>query len=313
MWKHLLRRLLLIPPTVLCVVTIVFFLIHMGVGNPAQAILGTYASAQSLEAFRAELGLDKPLIVQYGEYLSHLAHGDLGRSLITSHPVAEQLRSALPYSLELTIAGILLGLVLGIPLGILMSVRQNTWIDSVGRIMSLVGISMPAFFLGVVLLIIFAVKLDWFPVGGVASSESIVDRIHHLVLPAVTLGLVMTSYIARTTRSAVLNVLGEDYLRTARAKGQIERRVLLHHALHNALIPVITVTGMYATILLAVSPLVEIVFGRPGLGRLILGSIKQSDYIVLQSVMLVYAAMVIVVNLLVDLSYSLIDPRIRFQ
>lgn len=313
MWKYLVRRLLLIPPTVLCVVTIVFFLIRLGVGNPAQAILGTYASSESLEAFQAELGLDKPLLVQYANYIAQLGRGDLGRSLITGHPVLEQLRSALPYSLELTLAGIVLGLVVGIPLGLLMSIRQNTWIDSLGRIMSLVGISMPAFFLGVVLLIVFAVNLNWFPVGGVASSNSVLTRLYHLVLPAITLGLVMTSYIARTTRSAVLNVLREDYLRTARAKGQVERKVLLHHALHNALIPVITLTGMYATILLAVSPLVEIVFGRPGLGRLILGAIKQSDYIVLQSVMLVYASMVIIINLIVDLSYSVIDPRIRFQ
>ena len=199
MWKYLVRRFLLIPPTVLCVVTLVFFLIRLGVGDPAQAILGTYASSESLEAFRSELGLDKPLVVQYGAYLAQLARGDLGRSLITGHPVVKQLGSVLPYSLELTLAGIVLGMILGIPLGIVMSVRQNTWVDSLGRVLSLVGISMPAFFLGVVLLIIFAVYLDWFPVGGVGNASSILDRLHHLALPALTLGPVSYTHLTLPT------------------------------------------------------------------------------------------------------------------
>jgi peptide/nickel transport system permease protein len=312
MGKYILRRLISLVPTALLVVTIVFLLIRLGAGDPAQAILGTYATSESLEAFRREMGLDKPLLSQYGAYLWQLANGDLGKSLITGQPVSKQLLAVLPYSLELTAASILLGLVVGIPLGILMARRRGTWLDSLGRLLSLVGNSMPAFFLGVLLLIVFAVTLDWFPVSGVGERGSLLARLYHLVLPATTLGLLMTAYVARTTRSAILNVLSEDYLRTARAKGLAEGRILFTHGLRNALIPVVTVSGMYASILLAVSPLVEIVFGRPGLGRVILGSIKQSDYSVLQSVMLVYAALVIVINLMVDVSYSLLDPRIRY-
>jgi len=313
MVKYIMRRLLSLIPTALCVVTIVFFLIRFGAGDPAQAILGTYATSESLAAFRAEMGLDKPLIAQYGTYLWDLVRGKLGNSLITGQPVSKQIGVVLPYSLELTTASILLGLIAGIPLGIFMALRRSTWFDSLGRVLSLVGISMPAFFLGIVLLIVFAVNLDWLPVSGVGRAGSIASRLYHLVLPATTLGLVMTAYVARTTRSAILNVLSEDYLRTARAKGLGERRTVFTHGLRNALIPVVTVSGMYASILIAVSPLVEIVFGRPGLGRVILGAIKQNDYSVLQSVMLVYAALVITINLIVDASYSFLDPRIRYS
>jgi len=313
MGTYLVRRLLLIVPTALCVVTIVFFLIRLGAGDPAQAILGTYASSESLEAFRETMGLDQPLIVQYGRYLGQLFQGKLGESLITGEPVSKQLRVVLPYTLDLTIGGIIIGIVLGIPLGMLMAMKQNTWLDSSGRVLSLAGISMPAFFLGILLLLLFAVRLGWFPVSGGGNLGDLSSRLYHLVLPGVTLGLVMTAYITRTTRASMLNVLGEDYIRTARAKGIREEKVIFRHALRNALIPVLTVCGMYASILLAISPLVEIVFGRPGLGRLILGAIKQSDYVVLQSVMLIYAGFVVMINLIVDISYSAIDPRIRYS
>jgi ABC-type dipeptide/oligopeptide/nickel transport system permease component len=313
MGTYLVRRLLWVVPTVLCVATIVFFLIRLGAGDPAQAILGTYASSESLEAFRTAMGLDQPLVIQYGRYLSQLLQGNLGSSLITGESVSNQLLVVLPYTLDLTIGGILLGLILGIPLGILMALRHSTWLDSAGRVLSLFGISMPAFFLGILLLMLFAVRLDWFPVSGGGNLANLPDRLYHLALPAGTLGLVMTAYITRTTRASMLNVLTEDYVRTARAKGIREEIVIVRHALRNALLPVVTVCGMYATILLAISPLVEIVFGRPGLGRLILGAIKQSDYTVLQSVMLIYAGFVVVINLIVDLSYSVIDPRIRYH
>jgi len=259
------------------------------------------------------MGLKDPLSVQYLRFLGNLTLGDLGKSIINGSPIAPEVARVLPHTLALTASAIVLGVIFGIPLGVLTALKRNTLLDYLGRTFSLTGVSIPAFFLGILLMLVFSIRLDLFPVVGAKEMKSIWDNLHHLILPSVTLGLMMTAYITRTTRSSVLNVLEEDYVRTARAKGLRERMVIYGHTLRNALIPVISFIGVYAIVLIGSSVLVEIVFSRPGLGKMMVGAIKQRDYMTLQSVMVIYASLVVVINLLTDLSYGFVDPRIRHE
>ncbi|RIK45875.1 MAG: ABC transporter permease [Chloroflexi bacterium] len=313
MLVYIVRRLLLSAPTLLAVLTLVFVIVRVLPGDPAQAALGDYASQEAVEALRARMGLDAPLVVQYGRFLGDLARGDLGRSLITGKPVAEQIAFVLPYTLQLTLASILLGIVLGVPLGIVTALRRNGWVDYLGRVFSLAGLSVPAFYLGILLMLAFAVELDWFPVVGAGDPSRPGSLLYHLVLPAFSLGLIMTAYVTRMTRSAMLNILSEDYVRTARAKGLDERVVLARHALRSALIPIVSIVGIFAVSLIGSSVMTEIVFSRPGLGKLMVGAMKQRDYTMLQSIMVVYALMIVVINLVVDLIYGWVDPRVRLS
>ncbi|MEW5817563.1 MAG: ABC transporter permease, partial [Spirochaetota bacterium] len=267
----------------------------------------------AVEALRQKMGLNDPLWLQYLKFLASLLRGDLGKSLITGYSVVTQIARVLPYTLELTFCGILIGYLLGIPLGISASVRRNSFIDYFNRVFSLLGLSIPAFYLGVLLMLVFAIKLKLFPVVGGGELFDLGDNLAHLFLPALTLGLIMTAYITRMTRSSLLNVLRQDYVRTARSKGLLERMVIYKHALRNALIPIVTLGGLYVVVLIGSSVMVEIVFSRPGLGKLMVGAIKQRDYTTLQSVMVIYAIIVVVVNLLTDLIYGLIDPRIKYH
>ena len=311
MLQYAIRRILISIPILLLVVTIIFLLVRAMPGGPAQAVLGDYASKEAVDALEKEMGLKDPLHVQYLRFLENLILGNLGKSIINGSPIGPEVARVLPHTLALTASAILFGVLFGIPLGVLTALKRNTLVDYLGRTFSLTGVSVPAFFLGILLMLLFSIKLDLFPVVGAREMRSIWDNLYHLILPSVTLGLMMTAYITRTTRSSMLNVLEEDYVRTARAKGLRERIVIYGHALRNALIPVISFIGVYSIVLIGSSVLVEIVFSRPGLGKMMIGSIRQRDYMTLQSVMAIYAGLVVMINLLTDLSYGLVDPRIR--
>lgn len=313
MINYALKRILLAIPTLWAVVTIVFLLVRVVPGDPATAVLGDYASEEAVSQLRERMGLDRPLYEQYFIFLGDLVRGDLGDSLITGEPVIEQIRFVLPYTLELTIAALIIGILLGVPTGVLTAVRRNSVYDYSGRIFSLLGVSFPAFYLGILLLYLFAVKLSLFPTIGSKPFSDPVGNLHHLVLPAVTLGLIMTAYVTRVTRSVMLNVLSEDYVRTARAKGLANVVVLSRHALRAALIPITSLVGIFAISMIGSSVLTEVVFARPGLGKLMVGAIRQRDYTTLQSIMVVYAFFIVLINLFVDLLYGVLDPRVKYD
>ncbi|HBY92475.1 MAG TPA: ABC transporter permease, partial [Chloroflexi bacterium] len=275
MLRYVAQRLLFSIPVFVGVLTIVFFVVRVIPGDPATAALGDYASKEAVEALRERMGLNRPLVVQYARFLGDLAHGDLGDSLITGKPVSEQIAHVLPYTLELTALAILIGIVLGIPVGVYTAANRNRLPDYVGRVLSLAGLSVPAFYLGILLILLVAIQLKLLPAVGGGELDNPKDNISHLILPALTLGLVMTASVARLARSAMLNVLSQDYVRTARAKGLQERVVLLRHALRSALVPIVSLTGIWAVSLIGDSVTTEIVFARPGLGKLMVGAILQ--------------------------------------
>ncbi len=312
MIRYILNRLALAVPILLAVFTLVFLVVRVLPGDPAVAALGDYASEEALEALRERMGLNDPLPVQYVRFLGNMLRGDLGRSLINGKPINEQVAYVLPYTLMLTAAAVAIGTVLGIPLGVFTALRRNTWIDYVGRIFSLAGLSVPAFYLAILLIFLFAVRLGWFPaVGGGDLAKDPVGSLRFLVLPAFTLGLIMTASVTRLTRSTMLNVLREDYVRTAQAKGLHRWAVLLGHALRSAMLPIVSLIGLWTASLIGDSVLTEFVFSRPGLGKMLVGAILQRDYSALQSIMVIYAFFVVVINLLTDLTYGFLDPRIR--
>jgi ABC-type dipeptide/oligopeptide/nickel transport system permease component len=297
----------------LAVATIVFLVMRVAAGDPAIAILGEYASAESLAMLRAKMGLDQPLWSQYISYMRDLLHGHLGCSLINNKPVASYIASLLPYTAELAAAGMAIGVIIGVPLGVLTALRPRSLVDYLGRIFALAGLSMPAFYLGILLLLVFALRLHWFPVIGVSRSSSLLDGLRALFLPALSLGLIKAAFVSRMTRSTMLEILGEDFVRTARAKGLREGLVIYRHAFRNALIPVVTVIGIYMGALLGGAVLTETVFNRPGIGKLLVGALRERDYPVIQSTLMMFASFVVIVNLAVDLLYGLIDPRIRYE
>ena len=313
MLQYIIRRLLLAIPILIAVVTLVFFVVRMAPGDPAQVILGDSASQESLTALRAELGLDRPLLVQYGEFLLSIVKGDLGNSIIRKQSINSMIAEVLPYTIELTLAGVLVGVILGLPLGVFSAVFRNSAADYGVRIMSLLGLSFPAFYSGILLLLAFAVYLGWFPVISDPDMGNMGERLYMLVLPAMNLGLIMMAYVVRSSRSSLLETLGEDYIRTAKAKGLPGFIILYKHALKNALIPVITIVGLYLGVLVGNSVLTEIVFNRPGLGKLILSALDERDYSLLQGLMVIYAFIIVLVNLITDLTYGMVDPRIRKQ
>ncbi len=313
MLQYIIKRLLLAIPILLAVVTLVFFVVRMAPGDPAQVILGDSASYESLTALRAELGLDRPVIVQYGEFLVSLVQGDLGDSIIRKQSINSIIADVLPYTVELTLAGVLLGVIIGLPLGVFSAVYRNSLWDYITRIGSLIGLSFPAFYSGILLLLAFSVYLGWFPVVSDPDMDNLGERLYMLVLPAMNLGLIMMAYVVRSARSSLLETLGEDYIRTAKAKGLPGFIILYKHGLKNALIPVITIIGLYIGVLVGNSVLTEIVFNRPGLGKLILSALDERDYNLLQGLMVIYAFLIVLVNLVTDLTYGMVDPRIRKQ
>jgi ABC-type dipeptide/oligopeptide/nickel transport system permease component len=305
------RRLLAALPTLLAVLTLVFLIVRVIPGDPALVILGDQATPEAAAALRGRLGLDRPLLTQYLDFIYSALTGDFGRSLVTSRPILEEVTAVLPHTLDLTIASMVIGVVVGIPAGIAAALHRNGFIDVAARLLSLIGLSFPVFVSGIFLLLAFALHWRLFPVIGNADLSDPLDRLHKMVLPAATLGLVMAAYVTRVTRSAMLQSLGEDYIRTARAKGVPWRRVVWVHGLRNASIPVVTVVGLYVGILIGNSVLTEIVFNRPGLGKIIVGALNQRDYTMLQGLMVIYCFLIVVVNLVTDLLYGVLDPRVK--
>lgn len=304
-------RLLSAVPTLFAVLMLVFVIVRVIPGDPATAILGDQATPAAVAALNAKLGLDKPMWQQFIDFMGQSLSGNFGHSMVTGRPILTDVLAVLPHTIDLTLASLLVGVVLGVPAGVYAALRRNRFGDYVTRLLSLVGLSFPVFVSGIFMLLIFALHWRIFPVIGAARLDDPVDRLDKVVLPAITLGITMAAYITRVTRSAMLHVMSEDYIRTARAKGVPWRRVVWRHGLRNAAMPVVTVVGLYIGILIGNSVLTEIVFNRPGLGKVIVGALNQRDYTMLQGLMVIYCFLIVVVNLLTDLVYGFIDPRVK--
>ena len=300
----ILRRLLLLVPTVLGVLTLVFFLVHLIPGDPVELMLGETASRADLGQLRADLGLDRPLGEQYARFLGGLVRGDLGRSFFYRKPVLAVIGGALPATALLAAAAMAVALLVALPVGILAAIRRDRLPDRLALVGSLVGVSMPNFWLGPMLIILFSFRLGWLPVSGREGAAS-------LVLPALTLGTALSAILVRMTRASMLDVLGEDYLRTARAKGARPIAVIARHALRNALLPVVTIVGLQFGALLSGAVITENVFAWPGVGTLLIQAITARDYPLVQGCVLVIALCYVFVNFLTDSLYALIDPRVR--
>ena len=311
MFRYIVRRGLEVIPTVLLVLTLVFLALRILPGDPAIAALGEYATPDAIATFRHKLGLDQPLWLQYLTFVGRALTGDFGVSMTNGTSINALLLDSLPYTIELALAATLIGIVVGVPLGAWAAVRRNRSPDVIGRLFALAGFSLPDFYVGVLLLIAFSLHLDWFPMLG--GGEGLLDNLHHLVLPAITLGLVMAAFVMRLTRTSLLEVLRRDYVRTARGKGVAERWVIFKHALRNALIPVTTGLGIYLLTTLSGTITVELVFSRPGLGQLLIGGITARDYTMVQAGLVVFAFFVVLVNLITDLLCAAIDPRITLR
>jgi peptide/nickel transport system permease protein len=307
MYAYFARRVLSTIPVVFGVTLLVFSMLHLVPGDPVKIMLGEFqASPAQIAKLQSQLHLDEPLPQQFGRYLWNALHGDLGRSIRSNKPVTQEIKDNLPSTLQLAIAGLLVAVLIGIPLGVLAAVKQYSWLDASSMLTALVGISMPSFWLGLLLIFAFSLKFRIFPATGGGDFR-------HLVLPAVTLGLGASAIIARLTRSSMLEVLRNEYVTTARAKGLRESRVIIRHALKNALIPVVTIFGLQFGQLLAGTVVIETVFARPGIGRLIVDAILNKDFPLVQGIVLVIAISYVVVNLIVDLLYAFLDPRIRYD
>ena len=332
MFKFIVRRLLLLVPVLIGLSILVFVWIRALPGGPAEALLGERADQESIEQIREQYGLDKPVYVQYLEYVRTTAQGDLGTSVTTRRPVTDELKQRFPATIELTIAAMLFAVTLGIPLGFVAAKRYGTAIDSASLFVSLLGVSIPVFFLAIMLKYVFAVQLGWLPtVGRISATIDIehptnfylIDSLlagdlnafwdvsQHLILPAIALGSIPLAIIARITRAAVLDVQNEDYVRTARAKGLSPRVVDRRHILKNAMLPVVTIIGLQAGLLLSGAVLTETVFAFPGMGTWLVDAIKARNYPVLQGGILFVSVVFVLVNLAVDISYAFINPRIR--
>ncbi|CVI63433.1 ABC transporter permease (plasmid) [Agrobacterium leguminum] len=296
-------------PTLWLVLTLVFVALRILPGDPALVALGDYATPEQLALFRSQTGLDAPLWQQYFTFLRDVVTLDFGSSLISKESVAGLIGHNLPYTIALTIGATGLGVLLGIPFGVFAAVRKNKLPDQSMRVFSLVGYAIPDFYLGAVLLITFALHLKLFPING--GGEGFADQLYHLVLPAVTLAILKIAFLGRLTRTSLLEVLSKDYIRTARAKGAPPRSVVYKHGLRNALLPIITGFGLSLLATLSGSVAIELVFNRPGIGSLLVKAIAERDYPLIQGTVVVFALMVVIVNLSVDLLYNLIDPRVR--
>ena len=316
MRRYVVRRLLLLIPVLLGVSVIIFMVLHLAPGDPAEIMLGSQATQADLERLRAELGLTQPLHVQYVHWLGLVARGDLGRSIWMKRPVLGEVLTRFKATLVLTSAALVLSTAGGLALGITSAIRPNSALDRLSAVASLFGASMPVFWLGIVLMVIFALWLGWLPASGMFApygGGDLRDLLLHLALPAVTLAAASVTIIARLTRSTMLETLGQDYIRTARAKGVVERAVVLRHGLKNALIPIVTVVGVQAGYLLGGAVLTETVFAWPGVGTLMVQGILARDFPLVQGCVLVVALSFVVINLVVDLLYAWLDPRIRYE
>jgi peptide/nickel transport system permease protein len=313
--RYLARRLLQLVPVLLGVSVVIFTVLRLAPGDPAEVMLGSQATKEDLERLRAELGLTEPVHVQYFLWMSHVVRGDLGRSIWRKRPVLTEVLHHYKATIILTLAALTLSAVGGTTLGVTAAVRPNSLLDRCSAVASLFGASMPVFWLGIVLMVIFALELRWLPASGMFSpygGGDLGDLLRHLVLPAVTLASATITIIARLTRSAMLEVLGQDYIRTARAKGLVEWAVVVRHGLKNALVPIITVIGVQTGVLLGGAVLTETVFAWPGVGTLMVQGILARDFPLVQGCVLIIAMTFVLINLAVDLAYAWLDPRIRY-
>ncbi|EEO9769465.1 glutathione ABC transporter permease GsiC [Salmonella enterica subsp. enterica serovar Derby] len=306
MLNYVLKRLLGLIPTLLIVAVLVFLFVHLLPGDPARLIAGPEADAQVIALVRQQLGLDQPLHVQFWHYITHVLQGDFGTSMVSRRPVSEEIASRFLPTLWLTITSMIWAVLFGMAIGIAAAVWRNRWPDRVGMTLAVTGISFPAFALGMLLMQIFSVDLGWLPTVGADSWQ-------HYILPSLTLGAAVASVMARFTRSSFVDVLSEDYMRTARAKGVSETWVVLKHGLRNAMIPVVTMMGLQFGFLLGGSIAVEKVFNWPGLGRLLVDSVDMRDYPVIQAEVLLFSLEFILINLVVDVLYAAINPAIRYK
>lgn len=306
MLNYVLKRLLGLIPTLLIVAVLVFLFVHLLPGDPARLIAGPEADAQVISLVRQQLGLDQPLHVQFWRYITHVLQGDFGTSMVSRRPVSEEIASRFLPTLWLTITSMIWAVLFGMAIGIAAAVWRNRWPDQVGMTLAVTGISFPAFALGMLLMQIFSVDLGWLPTVGADSWQ-------HYILPSLTLGAAVASVMARFTRSSFVDVLSEDYMRTARAKGVSETWVVLKHGLRNAMIPVVTMMGLQFGFLLGGSIVVEKVFNWPGLGRLLVDSVDMRDYPVIQAEVLLFSLEFILINLVVDVLYAAINPAIRYK
>jgi peptide/nickel transport system permease protein len=312
MIKHILRRLVSLLPIALITSFLVFSMLLLLPGDPTYALLGEYASEADRVALRLKLGLDQPFIFQYARWLWDILTGDFGRSLRTQEPVADMLWTAIPVTVELTLLAVVLSVVIGVPFGILAALKRNGWIDFTVSFLAMGGMALPYFWAGILLIRLFSLQLGWLPPSGyVPFFEDPVQNLKMMILPALTVGTSLVALVMRQTRTSMLEVLSQDYIRTARAKGVSNARMLVRHALHNALIPVVTVIGLQTGALVSGAVVTETIFSLPGLGRMVVSGIFERDLAPVQASILVIVAGVILVNLLTDLSYATLDRRIK--
>ncbi len=310
---YILRRVIALLPVLLIVATVGFFLIYLTPGDPASVMLGPDATTDDLDNLRHLMGLDRPLLVQLGRWYLRTLQADFGYSIFLQRPVLSAIFERIEPTALLTLMSLFVAVAIGIPAGVVAAVRRNTWVDQSAMGIALFGVSVPNFWLGLNLILVFSVYFGLFPVAGyVPLAQSLSGALRSLVLPAFTLGISSSALIARMTRSSMLEVLGQDYVRTARAKGNKERKVIYGHALRNAMIPTITVIGLAMGGLLSGAVVTETVFALPGVGRLVISSVLRRDYPVVQGVLMFIAAIYVLVNLLIDLLYVYLDPRVKY-
>jgi len=306
MFQYVIKRLLSIIPVLFGISLLLFFMLRALPGDPAQVLAGQMATPEDIELIRHQLGLDKPVYIQYAVFLGRLAKFDLGRSARTQNPVIQEIWARLPNTMLLAVVAITLACLFGIPAGIISAIKPYTFLDYLVTSAALFGMSMPVFWLGLMLVVVFSIMLPWLPAGGTGSWK-------HVILPSITLTAFVVAFIARMTRSSMLEVLSQDYTTTARSKGLKEKVVVIKHALKNALIPIITVVGLQFGMLLGGAVLTETVFAWPGVGRLIVDSILARDYPVIQGTILIFGLIYTLINLMVDVIYAYVDPRIRYD
>jgi peptide/nickel transport system permease protein len=320
-------------PVLVGVSIVVFFMVRAIPGDPAQILLGQLATQEQVQALREQMGLDKPVIVQYALFLKDAARGDLGTSIVTGRPVTTELLVRFPATLELTAFAMFIAVLVGVPVGVISAVRQYSWLDKTTSVLALAGISMPIFWLAMILIVIFTVNLELLPFPGRLSSGVLItsitglvlvdslltlnfagfwDGLLHLIMPAIALGTIPMAFIMRMTRSSMLEVMGEDYVRTARAKGVVPWQVVFKHALRNAMLPTVTVIGLQVGLLMGGAVITETIFSWPGVGQIAYESVNRRDYAMIQGVVLYGAALFVLVNLLVDILYAVLDPRVRY-
>jgi peptide/nickel transport system permease protein len=314
MGKYIIRRLFDLLPTIFVVAVIVFVITRLIPGDPASVMLGPQASVEDIEALREKLGLNDPVYVQFFHYIGDLLSGNFGVSLTYNEPIVQLILDRFPNTLILAISALIIALVIGVPAGIISASKQNSLLDYTVMLVSLIGVSMPIFWLGVMLVLYFSVNLGWFPATGMGGMEDgFISYIKHLILPSITLATIPMATFARITRSSMLEVISQDYIKTARSKGLNEFWVICKHAFKNALTPLLTVLGMQISMLLGGAVLTETIFSWPGMGRLIVDAIDKRDFVVVQGTVLFIAVIFVLVNLFVDVMYKVVNPRVNYS